>query len=137
MKRLNKLLMYASSSTLLLPITLLVACTPSKVVSRPIDDNVFNKLINSIKTEEDLLKYADIKFKDQRGSETSKGNILPSQLKKEDVTITFKGKYSGQIFTEVLNVNVINQDSSSRNKVNILFNLLIKNRNQNTYKFCC
>ncbi|WFQ95056.1 Ig-specific serine endopeptidase MIP [Mycoplasma feriruminatoris] len=119
MKRLNKLLMYASSSTLLLPITLLVACTPSKVISKPIDDNEFNKLISSIKTEEDLLKYAAIKFKDQRGSETSKGNILPSQLKKEDVNITFKGRYSGQIFAEILNVNVINQDSSSGNKVNI------------------
>ncbi|AME10831.1 prolipoprotein [Mycoplasma mycoides subsp. mycoides] len=119
MKRFNKLLMYASSSTLLLPITLLVACTPSKVVSKPIDDNEFSKLINSIKTEDDLLKYADIKFKDQRGSEISKGNILPSQLKKENISIIFKGKYIGQISTEVLNVNVINQDSSLGNKVNI------------------
>ncbi|KEZ20959.1 Ig-specific serine endopeptidase MIP [Mycoplasma capricolum] len=106
MKRLNKLLMFLSSSTLLIPITLLVACTPSKVVAKPIDDNEFNKLINSIKTETDLLKYADIKFKDQRGSEANKANIIPSQLKNEHINIIFKDKYKGQVSAIVTNIDV-------------------------------
>ncbi|QVJ95982.1 DUF31 family protein [Mycoplasma mycoides subsp. capri] len=106
MKRLNKLLMYTSTSTLLLPITLLVACTPSKVVAKPIDDNEFNNLIDSIKTESDLLKYADIKFKNPRGIETKKEDIIPSQLKPEHVNITFKGKYKGQINSKITNIDV-------------------------------
>nr|VZR97482.1 Membrane-associated lipoprotein [Mycoplasma feriruminatoris] len=104
MKRLNKLLMYASSSTLLLPITLLVACTPSKVVSKPINDDEFNRVLDSIKTEDDLLKYADVKFKNTSGSDTKKEDIIPSQLKKEDIIITFKGKYKGQISAVVTNI---------------------------------
>ncbi|QVJ95205.1 Ig-specific serine endopeptidase MIP [Mycoplasma mycoides] len=106
MKRLNKLLMYISSSTLLLPITLLVACTPSKVVAKPINDDEFNKLIDSIKTENDLLKYADIRFKNPSGADTKKEDIIPSQLKSENISITFKGKYQGQIGAVVTNVDV-------------------------------
>ncbi|ADR24634.1 putative lipoprotein [Mycoplasma leachii PG50] len=106
MKRLNKLLMYISSSTLLLPITLLVACTPSKVVAKPINDDEFNKLIDSIKTENDLLKYADIRIKNSSGADTKKEDIIPSQLKNENISITFKGKYQGQISAVVTNVDV-------------------------------
>ncbi|WFQ92524.1 Ig-specific serine endopeptidase MIP [Mycoplasma feriruminatoris] len=108
MKRLNKLLMFISSTTLLLPITLLVACTSPRVVAKPIDDNEFNKLIDSIETENDLLKYADIKFKNSRGVETKKEDIIPSQLKNESIDIIFKGKYKGQVSVIVTNVGVEN-----------------------------
>ncbi|WFQ91700.1 Immunoglobulin protease MIP [Mycoplasma feriruminatoris] len=121
MKRFNKLLMFASSSTLLLPITLLVACTSPKVVAKPIDDNEFYKIIDSIKTEKDLLKYADIKFKDQRGSEISKENVIPSQLKREDVSIIFKGIYKGQVSAKVTNVNLDKSDSFAIQKEATLF----------------
>ncbi|WFQ93391.1 Immunoglobulin protease MIP [Mycoplasma feriruminatoris] len=108
MKRLNKLFMFTSSTTLLLPITLLVACTSPRVVAKPIDDNEFNKLIDSIETENDLLKYADIKFKNSRGVETKKEDIIPSQLKNESIDIVFKGKYKGQVSAIVTNVGVEN-----------------------------
>ncbi|QVK01693.1 DUF31 family protein [Mycoplasma mycoides subsp. capri] len=133
MKRLNKLLMYTSTSTLLLPITLLVACTPSKVVAKPIDDNEFNNLIDSIKTESDLLKYADIKFKNPRGIETKKEDIIPSQLKPEHVNITFKGKYKGQISAEVVNVQVDRSDLFAVQKEVTLFVQFI-NKKTNTKK---
>ncbi|WFQ93387.1 Immunoglobulin protease MIP [Mycoplasma feriruminatoris] len=106
MTRLNKLLMLISSSTLALPLTLLVSCTSvnKKTISKPIDDKEFLKLVNSIQSEDDLLKYADIKFKNSLGTYVSKTEILPTQLEKSHIEITFKDKYENQIFSEVVNV---------------------------------
>nr|VZR99947.1 Membrane-associated lipoprotein [Mycoplasma feriruminatoris] len=133
MKRLNKLLMYISSSTLLLPITLLVACTPSKVVAKPINDDEFNKLVDSIKTENDLLKYADIKFKNPSGADTKKEDIIPSQLKNENIIITFKGKYQGQISAVVTNVDVNKTDLFAIQKEATIF-VEFKNNKTDTSK---
>ncbi|WFQ90877.1 Immunoglobulin protease MIP [Mycoplasma feriruminatoris] len=105
MKSLNKLLVLLSSSTLTLPLTLIVACKPTKAISKPIDDKEFLRVVESIKTENDLLKYADLKFKDSRGSYISKGDVVPSQLEKNQVEITFKDKYKNQIFAQVVNIN--------------------------------
>nr|VZR99936.1 Membrane-associated lipoprotein [Mycoplasma feriruminatoris] len=106
MTRLNKLLMLISSSTLALPLTLLVSCTSvnKKTISKPIDDKEFLKLVNSIKSEDDLLKYADIKFKNSLGTYVNKTEILPTQLEKSHIEITFKDIYENQIFSEVVNV---------------------------------
>nr|VZR97478.1 Membrane-associated lipoprotein [Mycoplasma feriruminatoris] len=105
MKSLNKLLVLLSSSTLALPLTLIVACKPTKAISKPIDDKEFLRVVESIKTENDLLKYADIKFKDSRGSYISKDDVIPSQLEKSQIEITFKEKYKNQIFAKVLSIN--------------------------------
>ncbi|WP_415385111.1 Ig-specific serine endopeptidase MIP [Mycoplasma feriruminatoris] len=106
MTRLNKLLMLISSSTLALPLTLLVSCTSvsKKIISKPIDDKEFLKLVQSIQSENDLLKYADIKFKNSLGTYVNKAEILPTQLEKSYIEITFKDKYENQIFSEVVNV---------------------------------
>ncbi|KEZ20961.1 Ig-specific serine endopeptidase MIP [Mycoplasma capricolum] len=108
MKSLNKLLVLLSSSTLALPLTLLVACTSTnkKIISKPIDDTEFLKVVGSINSENDLLKYADIKFKDSRGSYISKGDVVPNQLEKNQVEIKFKDKYENQITAAVVNVIV-------------------------------
>ncbi|WFQ95054.1 Ig-specific serine endopeptidase MIP [Mycoplasma feriruminatoris] len=105
MKSLNKLLVLLSSSTLALPLTLIVACKPTKAISKPIDDKEFLEVVESIKTENDLLKYADLKFKDSRGSYISKDDVIPSQLEKSQIEITFKEKYKNQIFAQVVNIN--------------------------------
>ncbi|WFQ92522.1 Ig-specific serine endopeptidase MIP [Mycoplasma feriruminatoris] len=113
MRSLNKLLVLLSSSTLALPLTLLVACTSSKPVSKPIDDNEFLTVVRSIKNEDDLLKYADLKFKDSRGSYISKGDVVPTQLERHQVEITFKDKYKNQILAEVTNVKPKTNDSNN------------------------
>ncbi|UZK64582.1 DUF31 family protein [Mycoplasma mycoides subsp. capri] len=114
MKRVNKLLVLLSSTTLALPLTLLVACTSTKSAPKSIDDNEFLKVIDSIKSEEDLLKYADLKFKDSRGSYISKDDVIPSQLEKNQVEITFKDNYKGQIRAEVTTINNdLNNNASS------------------------
>ncbi|WP_415385113.1 Ig-specific serine endopeptidase MIP [Mycoplasma feriruminatoris] len=105
MRSLNKLLVLLSSSTLALPLTLIVACKPTKITSKPIDDKEFLEIVESIKTENDLLKYADIKFKDSRGSYISKDDVVPSRLEKNQIEITFKDKYKNQIFAQVVNIN--------------------------------
>ncbi|WFQ91698.1 Immunoglobulin protease MIP [Mycoplasma feriruminatoris] len=113
MRSLNKLLVLLSSSTLALPLTLLVACTSSKPVSKPIDDNEFLTVVRSIKNEDDLLKYADLKFKDSRGSYISKGDVVPTQLERHQVEIIFKDKYKNQILAEVTNVKPKTNDSNN------------------------
>ncbi|ADK69746.1 DUF31 family protein [Mycoplasma mycoides subsp. mycoides] len=114
MKRVNKLLVLLSSTTLALPLTLLVACTSTKSSPKSIDDNEFLKVVDSIKSEEDLLKYADLKFKDSRGSYISNGDVIPSQLEKSQVEITFKDNYKGQIRAEVTTINNNGSSSSVR-----------------------
>ncbi|WP_434343875.1 DUF31 family protein [Mycoplasma sp. 06067-C1-B144P-99-0482-3] len=106
MTRLNKLLILISSLSLSLPLTLLVSCTPAnkKIISKPIDDKEFFELINSIKSEDDLLKYANIKFKNSRGSYISKADVIPTQLEKNQIEIIFKDKYKNQIGSEIVNV---------------------------------
>ncbi|WP_434326043.1 Ig-specific serine endopeptidase MIP [Mycoplasma leachii] len=123
MKRVNKLLVLLSSTTLALPLTLLVACTSTKSAPKSIDDNEFLKVIDSIKSEEDLLKYADLKFKDSRGSYINKGDVIPSQLEKSQVEITFKGNYKGQIRAEVTTINndLNNNGSSSSVRLYVEF----------------
>ncbi|MDP4040423.1 Ig-specific serine endopeptidase MIP [Mycoplasma mycoides] len=110
MKRVNKLLVLLSSTTLTLPLTLLVACTSTKQAPKSIDDNEFLKVVDSIKSEEDLLKYADLKFKDSRGSYISKENVVPNQLEKNQIEIIFKDKYKGQINSKIVNINVDNSN---------------------------
>ncbi|QVK06530.1 Ig-specific serine endopeptidase MIP [Mycoplasma mycoides] len=119
MKRVNKLLVLLSSTTLTLPLTLLVACTTTKQVPKSIDDTEFLKVIDSIKSEEDLLKYADLKFKDSRGSYVNKGDVIPSQLEKNQVEITFKGNYKGQIRAEVTTVNNDPNNNGSSSSVRL------------------
>ncbi|QVK09624.1 Ig-specific serine endopeptidase MIP [Mycoplasma mycoides] len=119
MKRVNKLLVLLSSTTLALPLTLLVACTSTKQAPKSIDDTEFLKVIDSIKSEEDLLKYADLKFKDSRGSYINKGDVIPSQLEKNQVEITFKGNYKGQIRAEVTTVNNDPNNNGSSSSVRL------------------
>ncbi|SRX64363.1 Ig-specific serine endopeptidase MIP [Mycoplasma mycoides] len=119
MKRVNKLLVLLSSTTLTLPLTLLVACTSTKQAPKSIDDNEFLKVVDSIKSEEDLLKYADLKFKDSRGSYINKGDVIPSQLEKNQVEITFKGNYKGQIRAEVTTVNNDPNNNGSSSSVRL------------------
>ncbi|QVK04936.1 Ig-specific serine endopeptidase MIP [Mycoplasma mycoides] len=123
MKRVNKLLVLLSSTTLTLPLTLLVACTSTKQAPKSIDDNEFLKVVDSIKSEEDLLKYADLKFKDSRGSYINKGDVIPSQLEKSQVEIIFKGSYKGQIRAEVTTINndLNNNGSSSSVRLYVEF----------------
>ncbi|QVJ95984.1 lipoprotein [Mycoplasma mycoides subsp. capri] len=119
MKRVNKLLVLLSSTTLTLPLTLLVACTSTKQAPKSIDDTEFLKVVDSIQSEEDLLKYADLKFKDSRGSYISKGDVIPSQLEKNQVEITFKGNYKGQIRAEVTTVNNDPNNNGSSSSVRL------------------
>ncbi|WP_434337440.1 Ig-specific serine endopeptidase MIP [Mycoplasma leachii] len=132
MKRVNKLLVLLSSTTLALPLTLLVACTSTKSSPKSIDDNEFLKVVDSIKSEEDLLKYADLKFKDSRGSYINKGDVIPSQLEKSQVEIIFKGSYKGQIRAEVTTINndLNNNELSSSVRLYVEF----KNNKTNTTK---
>ncbi|QVK02538.1 Ig-specific serine endopeptidase MIP [Mycoplasma mycoides] len=123
MKRVNKLLVLLSSTILTLPLTLLVACTSTKQAPKSIDDNEFLEVVDSIKSEEDLLKYADLKFKDSRGSYINKGDVIPSQLEKSQVEIIFKGSYKGQIRAEVTTINddLNNNGSSSSVRLYVEF----------------
>ncbi|EXU60567.1 Ig-specific serine endopeptidase MIP [Mycoplasma mycoides] len=106
MKKWNKLLTLLSLSSLALPLTLLVSCTPAnkKAITKSINDKEFVDLINSIKTEDDLLKYADIKFKNSLGSYINKADVIPTKLEKNQIEITFKDQYKNQIDSEVVNV---------------------------------
>ncbi|QVK01697.1 lipoprotein [Mycoplasma mycoides subsp. capri] len=106
MKKWNKLLTLVSLSSLALPLTLLVSCIPTnkKAISKSINDKEFLELINSIKTDDDLLKYADIKFKNSLGSYISKADVIPTKLEKNQIEITFKDPYKNQIDSKVVNV---------------------------------
>ncbi|QVJ95209.1 Ig-specific serine endopeptidase MIP [Mycoplasma mycoides] len=106
MKKWNKLLTLVSLSSLALPLTLLVSCIPAnkKAISKSINDKEFVDLINLIKSEDDLLKYADIKFKNSLGSYISKADVIPTKLEKNQIEITFKDQYKNQIDSEVVNV---------------------------------
>ncbi|QVK09622.1 Ig-specific serine endopeptidase MIP [Mycoplasma mycoides] len=106
MKKWNKLLTLVSLSSLALPLTLLVSCIPAnkKAISKSINDKEFLELIDSIKSEDDLLKYADIKFKNSLGSYINKADVIPAKLEKDQIEITFKDQYKNQIDSKVVNV---------------------------------
>ncbi|ADK69162.1 hypothetical protein MmmBen181_0721 [Mycoplasma mycoides subsp. mycoides] len=104
MKKWNKLLTLVSLSSLALPLTLLISCTSTKQALKSINDKEFFKLVDSIKTDDDLLKYADIKFKNSLGSYISKDNVIPTKLEKNQIEIIFKDPYKNQIDSEVVNV---------------------------------
>ncbi|ACU78388.1 putative liporotein [synthetic Mycoplasma mycoides JCVI-syn1.0] len=106
MKKWNKLLTLVSLSSLALPLTLLVSCIPAnkKAISKSINNKEFVDLVNSIKTEDDLLKYADIKFKNSLGSYINKDDVIPTKLEKNQIEIIFKDPYKNQIDSEVVNV---------------------------------
>ncbi|QVK05730.1 Ig-specific serine endopeptidase MIP [Mycoplasma mycoides] len=106
MKKWNKLLTLVSLSSLTLPLTLLVSCIPAnkKTINKSINDKEFLDLINSIKTDDDLLKYADIKFKNSLGSYINKTDVIPAKLEKDQIEITFKDQYKNIIDSEVVNV---------------------------------
>ncbi|QVK02540.1 Ig-specific serine endopeptidase MIP [Mycoplasma mycoides] len=106
MKKWNKLLTLVSLSSLALPLTLLVSCIPAnkKAISKSINDKEFVDLINSIQSEDDLLKYADIKFKNSLGSYINKADVIPTKLEKDQIEIIFKDPYKNQIDSKVVNV---------------------------------
>ncbi|QVK06534.1 Ig-specific serine endopeptidase MIP [Mycoplasma mycoides] len=107
MKKINKLLMLISSSTLLIPLTLLVSCkSVNKKTSKPLSDNEFISLIQSINSEDDLLKYADIKYKDPSGDQITKESVLPTRLSNDDISIIFKDLYDKQISANVTNIKL-------------------------------
>ncbi|PTD34178.1 putative lipoprotein [Mycoplasma mycoides subsp. mycoides KH3J] len=113
MKKFNKLLMLISSSTLLIPLTLLVSCKPStrKTTNKPLNDNEFINLVDSINNENDILKYADIKFKDPSGDLISKESVLPTRLSNNDISITFKNRYEKQVNASVTNIKIEHSDN--------------------------
>ncbi|QVK03355.1 Ig-specific serine endopeptidase MIP [Mycoplasma mycoides] len=106
MKKWNKLLTLVSLSSLALPLTLLVSCIPAnkKAISKSINDKEFVDLINSIQSEDNLLKYADIKFKNSLGSYINKADVIPTKLEKDQIEIIFKDPYKNQIDSKVVNV---------------------------------
>ncbi|QVK02542.1 Ig-specific serine endopeptidase MIP [Mycoplasma mycoides] len=107
MKKINKLLMLISSSTLLIPLTLLVSCKAvNKKTSTPLSDNEFISLVQSINSEDDLLKYADIKYKDPSGDQITKENVLPTRLSNDDISIIFKDLYDKQISANITNIKL-------------------------------
>ncbi|MDP4040420.1 Ig-specific serine endopeptidase MIP [Mycoplasma mycoides] len=107
MKKINKLLMLISSSTLLIPLTLLVSCkSVNKKTSKPLSDNEFISLVQSINSEDDLLKYADIKYKDPSGDQITKESVLPTRLSNDDISIIFKDLYDKQISANVTNIKL-------------------------------
>ncbi|QVK00744.1 DUF31 family protein [Mycoplasma mycoides subsp. capri] len=107
MKKINKLLMLISSSTLLIPLTLLVSCkSVNKKTSKPLSDNEFISLVQSINSEDDLLKYADIKYKDPSGDPITKESVLPTRLSNDDISIIFKDLYDKQIRANVTNIKL-------------------------------
>ncbi|CBW54324.1 Hypothetical protein, predicted lipoprotein [Mycoplasma mycoides subsp. capri LC str. 95010] len=107
MKKVNKLLMLISSSTLLIPLTLLVSCkSVNKKTSKPLSDNEFISLVQSINSEDDLLKYADIKYKDPSGDQITKESVLPTRLSNDDISIIFKDLYDKQISANVTNIKL-------------------------------
>ncbi|WP_415385109.1 Ig-specific serine endopeptidase MIP [Mycoplasma feriruminatoris] len=114
MRKINKLLMLISCSTLLVPLTLLVSCKQSskKIVSRPLNDSEFLDLVNSLNTENDILKYADIKYKDPSGDLISKEQVLPTRLSNNDISIIFKDQYENQVGASVTNIKLENPNSS-------------------------
>ncbi|QVK09620.1 Ig-specific serine endopeptidase MIP [Mycoplasma mycoides] len=107
MKKINKLLMLISSSTLLIPLTLLVSCkSVNKKTSKPLSDNEFISLVQSINSEDDLLKYADIKYKDPSGDQITKESVLPTRLSNDDISIIFKDLYDKQVSANVTNIKL-------------------------------
>ncbi|QVJ95986.1 Ig-specific serine endopeptidase MIP [Mycoplasma mycoides] len=116
MKKWNKLLTLVSLSSLALPLTLLVSCTSTKQALKFINDKEFVDLTNSIQSDDDLLKYADIKFKNSLGSYINKADVIPTKLEKNQIEITFKDQYKNIIDSKV--VNVITNRSNGFSSIN-------------------
>nr|VZR99932.1 Membrane-associated lipoprotein [Mycoplasma feriruminatoris] len=134
MRKINKLLMLISCSTLLIPLTLLVSCKPlsKKIVSRSLNDNEFLDLVNSLNTENDILKYADIKYKDPSGDLISKEQVLPSRLSNNDISIIFKDQYENQVGASVTNIKLENANHPVLNEATVFIEF--KNATTNKVK---